>query len=38
MQHRMHSLKNRKDKLEKQVDKRAQGLLTKKEEEVMSIR
>ena len=30
----MHNMKNRKDKLEKQVDKRAQALLTKKEDEV----
>ena len=30
----MHNMKSRKEKLEKQVDKRAQGQLVKKEEEV----
>nr|AGH55761.1 SMC2 [Brachionus calyciflorus] len=31
--HRLHELKNRKDKLSKQVDMRAMGMLAKKEEE-----
>jgi hypothetical protein len=35
IQHRMHNMKSRKEKLEKQVDKRAQGQLAKKEEEVL---
>lgn len=34
LQHRLHEMKNRKEKLSKQVDRRAMNLLTKKEEEV----
>lgn len=33
VQHRLHELKNRKDKLSKQVDMRSMGMLAKKEEE-----
>ena len=31
--HRLHEIKNRKDKLSKQVDMRAMGMLAKKEED-----